>query len=203
MERKLTKRKLQAEETKKRIVAIAKQLIQEHGFENVSIDAVVQGAGISKGAFYVHFESKDALAQILIEDYVKAADLNYQTFLNAIDPTAKAPDILLAITEKIATVLESIGCDNMKTLYKTHLTKSTDSASALSYNREIYILFRDILEKGLQQGDLKSDLPADLLAKHCVLALRGVTFEWCIRYPEFDLRQECMKHFQILLRGIV
>ena len=203
MERKLTKRKLQAEETKKRIITIAKELIQEQGFDNVSIDAVVQGAGISKGAFYVHFNSKDALAAILVDDYVEAADLNYQAFLKTIDSTTKTPDILLALTEKIATVIESIGCDNMKVLYKTHLTQSTYSASALSYNREIYILFKDILEKGLLLGEIKSDLSADLLAKHCVLALRGVTFEWCIRYPNFSLREECMKHFQILLRGII
>lgn len=203
MQKKLTKRKLQAEETKKRILTVAKQLIEEHGFENVSIDAVAQGAGISKGAFYVHFESKDALATILLEDYVRTADLNYQTFLNTIDPAAKTADAFLQLIEKIATVIESIGCENMRALYKTHLTNSANSVSSWSYSREIYTLFRNLLEKGIQQGDIKSDLSPDLLAKHCVLALRGVVFEWCIRYPEFDLRQECMKHFQILLRGIV
>ena len=203
MQKKLTKRKLQAEETKKKIITVAKQLIEEHGYENVSVDAVVQKAGISKGAFYVHFESKDALAEILIEDNVRAADLNYQAFLNTMDPTTEITDVLLQLIEKIAAVIESVGCENMKALYKTHLTKSDSSASAWRYNREIYVLFRNVLEKGIQQGDIKPGLPPDLLAKHCVLALRGVTFEWCIRYPEFDLRQECMKHFQILLRGIV
>lgn len=203
MQKKFTKRKLQGEETKKRILTVAKQLSQEHGFENVSVDMIVQGAGTSKGAFYVHFDSKDAMAAILFEDTVRAADLNYQAFLDSLDPATGTVDTLLRLTEKIATVLESMGCDNMKSLYKTHLTNSKNSVSAWSYNREIYNLFRNILAKGIEQGDIKSELPADLLAKHCVLALRGVTFEWCIRYPDFDLRQECLKHFQILLNGII
>jgi hypothetical protein len=44
--------------------------------------------------------------------------------------------------------------------------------------------------------------PSTILANHLVLAIRGITFEWCIRYPDYNLREECIKHMDILLRGI-
>lgn len=59
---KYSSRKLKAAETRQRIFETARRLIMEHGFENVSVDSIVEAAGVAKGSFYVHFESKDALA---------------------------------------------------------------------------------------------------------------------------------------------
>lgn len=199
----ITKRKILAEETKKRIIEIARQLFQEQGFENVSVDSVVEAAGVSKGAFYVHFESKDALAAILINDYVDEVDLDYKSYLEGIHAETPISDILIALTGKIADVMAcTIGCDNMKILYKAHLTKTIHSDSAMSYNRDLYKIFTEMLEKGVRQGEFRTDIPVDTLAKHCILAIRGITFEWCIRYPDFDLKEQCLNHFEILLKGI-
>ena len=63
-------------------------------------------------------------------------------------------------------------------------------------------MFTEVLERGVQQGEFREDIPVDLLAKHLVLAIRGITFEWCIRYPDFDLRQQILDHFKILLYGL-
>lgn len=198
-----TKRKIQAEETKKRIIGAAKQLLQEQSLENVSVDSVVEAAGVSKGAFYVHFESKDALSAILINEYVTEVDLDYQAYLETLDAAAPISDILMGLTGKIADVITgTIGCDNIKILYKAHLTKTIDSDSALSYGRDLYKMFAEMLEKGVRQGEFRADIPVDTLARHCVLALRGLTFEWCIRYPDFNLKEQCLIHFEILLKGI-
>ena len=53
----MSKRKLQAMETKKKIFETAQHLILEHGFENVSVDSIVKAADVSKGTFYVHIKS--------------------------------------------------------------------------------------------------------------------------------------------------
>lgn len=44
------------------IVEAASQLFREQGLDGVSVDAVMQQAGLTHGGFYRHFESKDALA---------------------------------------------------------------------------------------------------------------------------------------------
>jgi hypothetical protein len=35
-----------------------------------------------------------------------------------------------------------------------------------------------------------------------MMAIRGITYEWCIRYPDFDYKEEALRHFEILLAGI-
>jgi len=53
-----------AEETAakhERIVKEASQLFRELGFENVSVSEVMKAAGLTHGAFYAHFDSKEEL----------------------------------------------------------------------------------------------------------------------------------------------
>lgn len=47
--------------TRERIVESARRLFNRHGFEQVSIDQIMAGAGLTRGGFYHHFESKDEL----------------------------------------------------------------------------------------------------------------------------------------------
>jgi len=48
-------------EVKKRIVASARRLFNRHGFQAVSLDAIMAGAGLTRGGFYSYFENKSAL----------------------------------------------------------------------------------------------------------------------------------------------
>jgi AcrR family transcriptional regulator len=44
-----------------RIVKEASRLFRERGFENVSVAKVMKAAGLTHGAFYAHFDSKEKL----------------------------------------------------------------------------------------------------------------------------------------------
>jgi AcrR family transcriptional regulator len=51
---------------KKKIVSSARRLFNRHGFEGVSLDAIMAGAGLTRGGFYSYFESKSELyAEVL------------------------------------------------------------------------------------------------------------------------------------------
>jgi AcrR family transcriptional regulator len=200
---KTSSRKEKALETKKKIYESAEQLIRENGFDSVTVDAIVEMASVSKGSFYVHFESKDALVAALIYDNVKKLDLNYRTYLDSLPGDATASDILILLAGRIADVLaRDIGIDKIRITYGVQLNM-TINTGMFGYDRELYLAFREIICKGMQQGEFKSEIAADLLANHFVMALRGLTYEWCIRYPDFDLKDQYVKHFQILLTGIV
>ncbi len=47
--------------TRARIVASARKLFNRRGFADVSIEEIMAGAGLTRGGFYNHFESKEAL----------------------------------------------------------------------------------------------------------------------------------------------
>jgi TetR/AcrR family transcriptional repressor of nem operon len=57
--------------TKAKILDAAQRLLLEHGYGGTSIDQVIAAAGITKGAFFHHFKSKNDLAQALLDRYVE------------------------------------------------------------------------------------------------------------------------------------
>jgi len=202
-EKKLDKRKAQGAETKKKLYEIAERLFTERNFSDVSVEDITDEAGITKGAFYVHFESKDALIAILIADYATQADTNYKTFLETLPDDMRASEVLLALTQKIAeTLLYTIGYENMKKVYQMLLAGTVDTGAVKGYSRELFTLFHGVLEKGIRRGELTSSLPLEELSRHFVMAIRGVSYEWCVLYPDFDLKKQAMEHCNLLIEGI-
>ncbi|WP_101910042.1 TetR/AcrR family transcriptional regulator [Marasmitruncus massiliensis] len=202
-EKKPDKRKVQGAETRKKLYEIAKKQFSERNFSDVSVEDITDEAGITKGAFYVHFESKDALIASLIADYVASADTNYKTFVEALPNEMPASEVILALTQKIADELaDTIGCENMKKIYQMLLTGTVDTEAVKGYGRELYLLFYSILDKGIRLGEITSALPPEALSRHFVMAIRGVSYEWCVRYPDFDLREHTIAHIRLLIEGI-
>jgi AcrR family transcriptional regulator len=59
--------------TRERILGAAERLFAERGFSGVSMPAVAQAAGITAGAIYKHFESKEQLFFMIVRRAVQAA----------------------------------------------------------------------------------------------------------------------------------
>jgi len=55
MDQKLSKR----EETHKRMLAAAGRSFRSHGYAGIGVDGIAKEAGVTSGAFYAHFGSKD------------------------------------------------------------------------------------------------------------------------------------------------
>jgi len=55
--------------TRERIVDSARVLFNRHGFESVSIDAVMKQAGLTRGGFYHHFPSKASLYAAAVSSF--------------------------------------------------------------------------------------------------------------------------------------
>jgi TetR/AcrR family transcriptional repressor of nem operon len=50
-----------AAENRRRILVAAAQLFREHGIDGAGVDAITRAAGLTHGAFYSQFESKEAV----------------------------------------------------------------------------------------------------------------------------------------------
>lgn len=60
-------RELSKKETREALLAAARVAFAEEGFDDPSLDAICARAGFTRGAFYVHFESRDALVAAVVE----------------------------------------------------------------------------------------------------------------------------------------
>src|SRR5664280_1321895 len=69
-------------------IAVAQRLIQEKGYEQMSVEEILVELGSSKGAFYHYFDSKLALLDAVVERTVVAGMVVME--LTANDPTLTA-----------------------------------------------------------------------------------------------------------------
>ncbi|HCT78145.1 MAG TPA: TetR/AcrR family transcriptional regulator [Micromonosporaceae bacterium] len=53
--------------TRERLIATASRLFGDHGFDGTAVEAVLQESGVSRGALYHHFASKEALFDAVLE----------------------------------------------------------------------------------------------------------------------------------------
>ncbi len=58
-------------DTRARLLDAAEEMINTHGFAATSIDKVIEEVGVTKGSFFYHFKSKQALALALIQRFAE------------------------------------------------------------------------------------------------------------------------------------
>lgn len=63
-----TKRKKQPDAVKRALLDNAARLALAHGLSAVTVQAVAEAAGVSKGGFFHHFPNKQALAEAVVAD---------------------------------------------------------------------------------------------------------------------------------------
>lgn len=69
--------------TRQRIVESARKLFNQFGFEQVTLDQIMSGAGLTRGAFYHHFGSKDELYAAAVASFVTCNPFAVKTASNA------------------------------------------------------------------------------------------------------------------------
>lgn len=68
-----------AVQTRARIVESARRLFNRHGFEQVTIDQIMAAAGLTRGAFYHHFQSKNELYAAAVASFITCNPFAIQT----------------------------------------------------------------------------------------------------------------------------
>lgn len=58
--------------TRDRLLTVAEQLVLEYGYAGASVDRIVSAAGVTRGAFFHHFDAKADLLRSLLERYWSA-----------------------------------------------------------------------------------------------------------------------------------
>jgi AcrR family transcriptional regulator len=78
--------------SRNKIVEAARVLFNVHGFEKVTIDMVMAKAGMTRGGFYKHFKSKEALYSVAVESFLMGRGAVWRDEAG-IDPTNLSPEM--------------------------------------------------------------------------------------------------------------
>src|SRR6185312_15207399 len=78
--------RLQAAENRQTVINAASRLFRQHGFDGIGLKDLMKGAGLTQGAFYKQFESKEDLAAQASKRALESASQRWQAAI------AKNPD---------------------------------------------------------------------------------------------------------------
>ena len=187
-------------ETRERIRKSAALLIRENGLALVSLNAIIRHAGVSKGAFYSHYDSKDALEAEFIGDVIGRMNFSYDTVAAGNAPVA---DLFSSLLEKVShNITEELGHTLVKTAGLIQIRKSMNFEMLMSFSKGLYGAVYKLVRMGIEQGAFKTCDCAEQIAGDIVMTIRGFVFEWIIRYPDMDLCACLQMHFKRYLAGL-
>lgn len=197
MAERMTARKKQAMEMRSRIQAVALDLFDREGFENVSVEEIAQSAGCSVGNIYHYFKSKDELA-IQVTSFVDAAYLELEEAYLA-DRHTPAKDKLI---DFVGRSLQISGQEPV--LYKSfiHGLKYPEQGVLKNSEKRVYFrLLHELVSACQSEGSISSDYDTDEIVEQLVVLHRGMLFEWRIYEHTFDMAARGREMAGVLLRG--
>lgn len=142
-----------------RVLAAATRLFAEFGYESTPVQQIVEAAGVTKGALYHYFTSKD---ELLAGTYAQLLDLQSEGIAEFTALDAPAIDRLrLAAADLVRTTLQHL--DSAIVFQRSLHLLSDPSRTAFREQRRAYReSFEGLIREGIASGDFRHDLQVDL-----------------------------------------
>src|SRR3954453_13256126 len=143
------------------LLAIAATLFAERGFKNTTVRDIADAAGILSGSLYHHFDSKEAMVDELLDTFQTKLWKEYDA-IEASDLTPRG---------KLEAVVRA-SFDAIDHHHSEVAIFQNDAAHLLAFERLAYLderndkfrrLWTGLLEAGVEQGELRSDLDVELV----------------------------------------
>ncbi len=162
------------EETRSLLITSALRLFRDHGYHASSVADVVEDAGLTKGAFYHHFESKEDLLHTIQEEYIEDRLAGCRQIL---DEYSQAEDRLRALIRGAIVNIDE---------YRSHVTIFLQERRFLTGERfdrvkklrdEVDRIYRDVVEQGIEEGVFTTRVP-EQIAAYGVLGMCAWAHTW-------------------------
>ncbi|MBR3784965.1 MAG: TetR/AcrR family transcriptional regulator [Firmicutes bacterium] len=184
--------------TKGKIVSAAWKLFYEQGYDNTTVEEIVEESGTSRGSFYHYFEGKDALLSSLSYLF----DDKYEELEKTMDPTLSPIDKLLYMNQELFLMIENtVSVELLCQLFATQLTTSGER-HLLNPNRTYYKLLRQVTMEGQKAGFFKDGLSVNDITRAYAMFERGLMYDWCISSGSYSLCQQAQIMMPLFLEGL-
>lgn len=171
--------------TRSKIVSAAWELFYENGYDDTTVDDIVERSGTSKGSFYHYFAGKDALLSSLSTLF----DEKYQELSETMDPEMHSFDKLIFLNQELFFMIEnSVSIDLLSRLLSTQLITASEK-HLMDQSRYYFRLLRNICSQGQQRGDLRDDISVNEMVRVYALQERALLYDWCICGGNYSLSQ--------------
>lgn len=183
---------------KKELVTESINLFVEKGFSATSIQDIVDTLGVTKGSFYYHFKSKEALLMDIHLQYIDDL-LRRQKMIIEHEKTAK--DQIVKMVELIIHDIEEQGAIG-RVYYREIRHLTPENAATIRGKRAE---FRDNIEKILKAGIDSGEFRKNLEPKMITFAILGITnwsYQWFNPKGNLSVQELAKMYTDFILNGI-
>jgi AcrR family transcriptional regulator len=188
------------EERRTQILEAAMQVFAERGFHQARMDDIAERSGLSKGALYLYYTSKDAIIAALMRSLFTLELRGTRALLDAPDPVAER---LIAITRMFTSELERMSFA-LPVLLEFYAVAARQRA-VRQFLSEMFAEYQDILRALVQQGIERSELrPADPgdVAVTLIALYEGLAVIWVMAPHALNLSAQAESSVRLLLAGL-
>ncbi len=148
------------EPVRQRLLGEATRLFAERGFEGTSVQEIVLAAGVTKGAMYHYFDSKDDL---LHEIYGRVLRMQMERLTSIADgPGTVAERLHAAAADVVETSTANL--DDTKIFFRSmHLLAPETQKNVRADRRRYHERFRDLVAEGQREGVFSDRVPAEIV----------------------------------------
>lgn len=188
----MNKRTEQAENTRRKLLYTAYQLIREEGYPALTIRKLCERSGVSTGAFYHHYSSKEDLITqgFMTFDEKLGEDLKHPISDN---PLEMIKYIILSLTDYVYENGEGFA----KELYISQL--SIEHNFITKKDRLYYRSVFEYVKKAQEEQLLKNSIDPLYITNVLIRIGRGTILDWCLNDYNFDLTEESKKDLENMM----
>ena len=171
--------------TKGRIIEAAWRLFYRQGYDDTTVEEIIEESGTSRGSFYHYFEGKDAL----LSSVSYLFDQKYEQLMETIDPDMDRFEMLMYLNRELFAMIEnSISLDLLARLYSSQLITRGEK-HLLDHSRTYFKVLRRIMLEGQERGELRGDVSVSEMVRVYSMCERALIYDWCLSGGGFSLMQ--------------
>ena len=185
-------------ETRQKITKIAMYLFKKQGFDSTTMEQIAEEVDISKATLYNYFPVKETIISDYWQNNVR--DLKYH-LLKMIQLMPDTSSRIEKTFSKAATELFKSKQDIYK-VYLNHWLRNFNNPSISARMESGFEdIFTMIIKLGQQSGDIRKDLPLELLIKHLEFMFLTACINWLSDPKLFPLEKTLNQTVLLFIDG--
>jgi AcrR family transcriptional regulator len=188
------------EKTRSRILEAGKECFAQHGYDGTGVAEICRRAGVTKGAFYHHFSSKQALFLELFERWLCTLDNQLAAFRAGANTIPEGLGHMASMTGHVFRA----GSGQLPMFLEFWNKAARDPAvweAIIAPYRRYQAFFSDMIEAGIAEGSLRPVDP-DTAAQALVSLAVGLVLQGVLDPDGTDWGQVVEESIQIFLKGL-
>jgi len=189
-----------SEETHTRILEAANLLFSRNGYDTTSVAEICQQAEVSKGAFYHHFPTKQAIFMELMDSWLNGLDSGFQQMLSQ---TENIPQALLQMADLVGHVFVTadVRLPIILEFWRQAMRDPLIWQSAIEPYRRYQQYFAKLIQVGITQGSLNPQNP-DVASRALVYMAMGLLMQALFDPDHVEWPDEIRHSVDVVLHGI-